>query len=134
MFVHKKSLLQLLPLIFLLLAGQLQAKTVCLCPMMDMVDKQAEVTYLNGHKDCFSLDCDDTTSLILVLDINQDMKMNILIPDLLAESEFDQSQIKFTTLNLVLPLSAVSTFHGSPHINHVQLGSKIHLITQRLRI
>ena len=68
--------------------------------MTDMIgDKQAEVTYLHGHKDCLSLDCDDTTNLILVLDINQDMQMNILIPDLLAESELDQSQIKFTTFN-----------------------------------
>ena len=133
MSVFRKSLLQVLPLILLLLAGQLQAKTVFSCPMMDM-DMQDEKTCCHDHKVSLSLDCDDTTSLIFVLSINQYIQMNIPIPDLLVESDIEPPQVKFTTLDLVFPPQVDTALLGLPHTNHARFGSKIHLITQRLRI
>jgi hypothetical protein len=149
MSVYRKSLLQVLPLILLLLAGQLQAKTVCLCSMMDKnthsammnIDKdiQDEETCCHDHN---SLDCDDTTSLstdscpknIFDVSINQDIQINIPIPDLLIESDVEPSQIKFTTLDFVFPSQIVAPSIEFSSISHARFGSKIHLITQRLRI
>ena len=142
MSVYRKLLLQVLPLILVLLAGQLQASTVCSCPMMDKntssammgMGMQDEGTCYHDHKGCLGLDCDDTTSLIFVLSINQDIQMNAQVPDLSIESDIDPPQLRFTTLNLVFPSQVITAFLGLPQIERGQSGSKIHLITQRLRI
>ena len=149
MSIYRKSLLQVLPLILLLLAGQLQAKTVCTCSMMDKnihsaiinIDKsiQDKETCCHDHNNS---DCADTTSLstdscpnkILGLGIDQNIQINATISDLLIESDIDPSQIKLTTLSFIFSSQiAVPTIKFSS-LSHPRFGSKIHLITQRLRL
>ena len=146
--ISRKLLLQVLPLILFLLAGQLQAKDAYLCSMMDQntqsttMDLSDEESFCHDHKDCLNLDHDDASSLntdscnrnIDVLHTNQDVQLNVSVPDLVTESDVDPPQEKFTTLDLVFQLQAAVPLRGFPNANYVHVGSKIHLITQRLRI
>ena len=69
MSIYNKSLLRVLPLVLLLVMGQLQAKPIYSCPMMDKtghnvmmdmdMDMQDEAVCCRDHKACLSLDCDD---------------------------------------------------------------------------
>ena len=141
--------LQVLFLILLLLAGQLQAKNVCTCTIMDknvhgaMMDTnmsmQDEKTCSNENKILLSLDSKDKTSIDTNLCCKKivalsDIQVNVTIPDLFAELDIDPPQEKLTTLGIVFPLRAIRVLNGFSHINPAQFGFKIHLITQRLRI
>ena len=152
MAVYRKSLLQILPLILLLLAGPLQAKVVFTNLIMDKITQkrtinmcmhiQDEETCSHEYKTNLNIDYDDTASLntvschkkITEQKTDHGKQINIPISDLLFESEIDPPQIKFATLNLTFPSQTISSFLGFPRTGYTQLGSKIHLITQRLRI
>lgn len=150
MFTSYRSLLRVLPLIMLFLAGQLQAKTVITCKMMDKtahnammdMDMQQGAECCLDHKSCLSLDCDDAPGLspnscyekTVVLSINQDLQQDLPILNLLVESDVDPPQVIITTLDFVFPSQTVTTFLIFPRTNTVQSDSNIYLITQRLRI
>lgn len=120
----RKSLLQVLPLILFLLAGQLQAQTLFTWSMTDeskynaTMDMQDEETFSHDYKACLNFDCNDVA---------------ILNTDLVIEPGEDLPQV-FTTLDLLFQLQTVDPLHRLSRTNHIQAGSKIHLVTQRLRI
>jgi len=148
MSLSRKSLLQVLPLVLFLLAGQLQAKTVSTCLMINgdshgaTVDIQDMETCHHDHKVCLSLDYDDVASLdtdschikIVVPGNDQDSQLNTSAFDLVIESDIDPPQEKFISLNPIFQLRATAFIRSFPRISYLQVGSKIHLITQRLRI
>ncbi len=142
MVIHRKSILRILPVILFLLASQLQAKNVFMCPMMDK-NTYGTTMAMHNEEPCYhNLNCNSVLdpdsnscdSKILILHTGQDAQLNIPIPDLVFESDIDPPQEKFTKLNFVFQLHAAIPLRGFPRANHVQIGSKIHLITQRLRI
>ncbi len=131
--------------------GQLQAKTIYSCLMMDksghnaMMDRGMDMQDADCFRDyssCLSLDNDSASGLSLdscyeqtvVLTINQDLQQNIPILNLAVESDVDPPQVIFTTLNLIFPPQAVTVFAVFPRINPVQTVSNTYLITRRLRI
>lgn len=120
MDIHRKSILRILPLILLLLASQLQAKQFFSCSMiMDTNDSE-----ISQHDDesCPNLDWDDST------------RLNAPISDLVIELDIDPSQEKFTTYTPILQLRTTVLLNSFSRTNYYKSGSKIHLITQRLRI
>ena len=147
MFSSKKSLLQVLLLVLFLLAGQLQAQTVFTCSLTNeskhnaTINMQDEETCSHEHKACLNFDCNDVASLntdscykkIVLPSTDQDVQLNTMIPDLVVEPGEDLPQV-FTTLDLLFQLQTVDPLHLFSRTNHVHVGSKIHLITQRLRI
>ncbi len=148
MSIYRKSLLQIMPLILLLLAGQLQAKTICICSMMDKnihseiinIDKniQDKETCCHSHgssdyANTTSLDTDSCPNKILGLSIDQNIQINTSISDLLFESEIDPFQIKPTTLSFIFSSQITVPTIKFSSLSHPLAGSRTYFITQRLR-
>ena len=152
MLIYSKSLLRVLPLVLLLVMGQLQAKTIYSCLMMDKsghnammdrdMDMQQDADCCRDQKACLSLDCDDALApnedscyeQTVILTINQELQQNMPILSLVGESDVDPPQVMFITLDLVFPPQTVTAFVVFPHTDTIQSGSNTYLITQRLRI
>ena len=132
--------------------GQLQAKTIYSCLMMDKsghnammdrdMDMQQDADCCGDQKARLSLDCDDALvpnedscyGQIVVLTINQDLQQNRPILGLVGESDVDPPQVIFTTLDFVFPPQTVTAFVVFPRIYLIQSGSYTYFATQRLRI
>lgn len=119
MIIFKKSL-QILSIILFLLAGQLQANPVSSCSMtMDRSDSEFSQP---DHDPCPNRDHDDSAPL------------NAPVSDLVLELDIDPYEEKLTTYNPVFQSQATVLISIFSRTNPYQDGSKIHLITQRLRI
>jgi hypothetical protein len=114
------KLLKILPLILLLLAGQLQAKPIFLCSML--VDINGSEVGRYNHESCPNLDYDNSA------------KLNTLVSDLVFEFDIDPSEEKFSAYTPIHKLRTTVLLSSYSYTNYYQVGSKIHLITQRLRI
>jgi hypothetical protein len=115
-----RNSLQILPLILLLLAGQLQAQPNFSCSIQ--MDMNSSETSQHDHKSCPSSDYDDSS------------KLNILVSDLVIELDVDPSEEKLITYNSISQLRATTLLNNFSYTSYFHSGSKIHLITQRLRI
>ena len=115
----RKSL-QKIPLILLLLASQLQAQPDFSCSMI--MDMNSSETSQHDHKSCPDLDYDDSS------------RLNAPVSDLVIELDVDPSEEKLTTYNPIFQLRTTILLNSFSHTSYSQAGSKIHLITQRLRI
>ena len=76
----------------------------------------------HDHNSCPDLDYDDSS------------RQNTPVSDLVFELDVDPSEEKLTTYNPSFQLRATKLINSSLHTSYIQAGSKIHLITQRLRI
>ena len=119
MFTFRKSL-QLFLLVLFLLAGQLQAQSDFSCSMI--MDLNSSESGQNDHKSCPNLDSDDSG------------KVNAPVSDLVLELDTDPTEEKLTTFNPTYKLQTTVLLSSFTYTNYYQIGSKIHLITQRLRI
>ena len=75
------------------------------------------------HNSCTDLDYNDSSS-----------KQNAPVSDLVLELDVDPSEEKLATYNPIFKLRATILLNSFSHTSYSQAGSKIHLITQRLRI
>ena len=119
MFIFRKSL-QVVSLIFLLLAGQLQAQPIFSCSLN--MDMNSSENSQGDHNSCPNLDYGDPN------------KLNAPVSDLVLELDIDPTEERLTTSNPIYRLRATALLNRFSHTNYYQTGSKIHLITQRLRI
>ena len=74
------------------------------------------------HKSCPDLDHDDSS------------RLNAPVSDLVLELDTDPTEEKLTTFNPIYKLRATVLLNSFSHTSYSHAGSKIHLITQRLRI
>ena len=119
MVTFRKSL-QIFLLALFLLAGQLQAQSDFSCSMI--MDMNSSESSQDNHKSCPNLDWDDSG------------KLNAPVSDLVLELDVDPTEEKLTTFNPTYKLRATVLLNSFSHTKYYQTGSKIHLITQRLRI
>ena len=119
MSVFKKSL-QILPLLLFLLTGQLQAEPDLSCSMTrDM--SSSEISH-NSNKSCPDSD-------------NSDLSIfNAPASDLVLELDADPSEEKLTTYNSIIQSQDIKLISRYTCTNYYYTGTKIHLLTQRLRI
>jgi len=115
----RKSL-QIFLLFLFLLAGQLQAQSDFSCSMI--MDINSSESGQDDHKSCPNLDYDNSD------------KLNAPVSDLVLELDADPTEEKLTTFNPIYKLRATTLLSRFSYTNYYQTGSKIHLITQRLRI
>ena len=115
-----KKTLQFLPLVFLFLVSQLQAQPDLSCPMT-MGMSGLEINQ-NDHKSCPNSDHDDSS------------RLNAPVSDLVLELDIDPSEEELTTYNPIIQSRVAKPLSVFSHASYSHTGSKILLITQRLRI
>lgn len=152
LYPRYKSFLRVLPLVFLLMAGQLHAKPIYSCVMMDMgkhdatmdmdMDMQEEMECCRDRMACMSLDCEEPGAAsqdscyeqVIVVTVNHDHQENSPVLTTVIESDVDPPQVLVTTLDLALPSQITSALRVLPrYTEHIQSSSNIYLITLRLR-
>ena len=117
--MFKKSL-QILPLLLFLLTGQLQAQPDLSCSLtMDM--SSSEINH-NSNKSCPDSDNGDSP------------RPNAPVFDLVLELDIDPSEEELTAYNSIIQSQDMKLISSFTSTNYYHAGTKIHLLTQRLRI
>lgn len=131
MHKYNKSLSQVLLLIIILVAGQIESEIVYSCMAYNDKTIHNSMTDMDMQQEsCLGLDSEENISLIFTHELQQ----NTPVLDMTGESDVEPTKLIFTSHKSVLKQQTAFTSSVFNHTIPALSGSKSYLLTKRLRI